>query len=98
MRFCCACACVDVFRRAALLLGHACSGGQLGGRCLINSPPSFVCLSSVRNPLLHPADTKVWAFNPPGGMVSANLSHALQDFVTSVSICWIVLRRPFAFA
>lgn len=30
------------------------------------------------------ADTKVWAFNPPGGMVSANLSHALEGFVTSV--------------
>ncbi|PRW33020.1 ubiquitin-like modifier-activating enzyme ATG7 isoform X1 [Chlorella sorokiniana] len=31
-------------------------------------------------------DTKVWSFNPPGGMVSANLSHALQDFVTSVVV------------
>jgi hypothetical protein len=33
-----------------------------------------------------PAGVKVWGFSPPGGMVTANLSHALEGFVTSIAV------------
>lgn len=36
---------------------------------------------------------KVWSFNPPGGMVTANLSRALQRTVTSVVVGKDVVSR-----
>ena len=40
-----------------------------------------------------PAGVKVWSFNPPGGMVTANLSRALQRTVTSVAVGKDVVSR-----
>ena len=40
-----------------------------------------------------PAGVKVWSFNPPGGMVTANLARALQGTVTSVAVGKDVISR-----
>lgn len=39
-----------------------------------------------RNASLSDADVKCWAFCPPGGLVSANLSAAMAPFCTSVIV------------
>lgn len=36
---------------------------------------------------------KVWAFNPPGGMITANLSHAMRAFATSVIVGKDIVSR-----
>jgi hypothetical protein len=39
------------------------------------------------------AGVRVWSYNPPGGMVTMNLSAALQGFVTAVVVGKDIISR-----